>query len=547
MSDFKKNCVEPFCKALEQHFENNLWPSHASDVANELMNCLSTCVLRIHVNGPDPEAFTNWCSEEAPENEERGDIIERTYFSTGCRRHDPVSHRMSTYYLDDPQEGDQIECQDMTIFGRQDKTMFERVKDVVLGNQEAMYMDWCYSAAQAILNAIWQTSVSEFVSKKEICLLNEGLLSKLKNLEVLKISHTWYPLPTAVLSKCFKSARKLGNMTYPECSDELVGAISKSCSELKRLDISGSVEVTNRSIKLIVSLPKLEELDISNTSINDRALDKFCRKLSELEGSGEKFTKLSLGLLDSPSDLESFVQTVPNLTSLSLCLNDEYFSLTPLKHLRCLSEFSVRGQIYLDKEVFESIGSQILKLGLLDFVEIDLNLINQYFPNLQSLVLCQDRFEKLRGPLASDFSEENPAPEFESIQNLCVILDDLETMCLIASKCKNMKFFKLEDKISPHHVLKLTLHLLKQMKDCSLQEINIADRIKILCNRDSVIIIKHDESWDENFSKQDDIEKYSSVLTERLDIPLEELTGSPWWWTAYHDICNESYVIKALW
>jgi hypothetical protein len=166
---------------------------------------------------------------------------------------------------------------------------------------------------------------------------------------------------------------------------------------------------------------------------------------------------------------------------------------------------------------------------------------------LQSLVLCQDRFEKLRGPLASDFSEENPAPEFESIQNLCVILDDLETMCLIASKCKNMKFFKLEDKISPHHVLKLTLHLLKQMKDCSLQEINIADRIKILCNRDSVIIIKHDESWDENFSKQDDIEKYSSVLTERLDIPLEELTGSPWWWTAYHDICNESYVIKALW
>lgn len=547
ISDFKKNCVEPYCKDLEQHFKKHLCSSYASDVVNQLMNCLSTCVLRIHVNGPDPEVFSNWCNEEVPESEARKEITENVFDSTGCKRHDPKSHRIFTYYLEDPQEDDQIECQDVTIFGRQDKSIFERIKDVVLGNQEALYMDWCYSAAQSIVNAIWQPSITEFISKKEVCLLNEALLPKLRNLEVLNICHTWYPLPAALLFRCFKYAHKLEDISYPMCSDELVGVISKSCPELKTLNISGSEEVTNKSVKLIVSLRNLQVLDVSNTWINDRGLDKFCSKLGEQKESGQRFSKFSLSLLETPSDLEAFVQTVPNLTSLSLCLNEEYFNLSPLRYLKCLTDLSIRGQIYLDKQLFESVGSQITNLSLLDFVEVDLNFISEYFPNLQTLVLCQDRVHKLRSPLASDFSEENPAPYFRTVENLCLIIDDLDTMCLIISKCENAVFFKLEDKIGPHHILKLTLRLLQQMKGCGLQEINIADKIKILRRGEGAVVVKHDDSWDENFSKEVDLEIYSTLLTERLDEPLEVLVGSPWWWTAYHDICNENYVIKVLW
>ncbi|PSN37519.1 hypothetical protein C0J52_14912 [Blattella germanica] len=547
VSHFQTISVDPICKRLEEYFESTLPSAYSNDVVNQLMNCLSDCVLRIHVQGPDPDVFDNWCSEEVTKDLGETKPLVNMYDSTGCRRHNPELYRFSSYYLEDPQEGDKIECSDVSIFGRQDKTFFERVKDVVLGNQEALYMEWCYSAAQSILNAVCQSSITKFISKKGISLLNEALLPKLKNLEELSVCFTWYSLPTALLSKCLKSAHGLEDVAFPMCSDELVNIISRSCTGLKRLKISGSEEVTNKSVKSILLLDKLEELDIANTWITEKGLEKLCRGLSEEESSGGRFKKLSFSIYELSSNLEMLVETFSNLTALSICPHDPYISLIALKNLKALTDLSIRGQMFLEKELFECIGAQILNLSFLEFLELDLYFISEYFPNLRSLVLCQDLVQKLRGPLASEYADKNPPPDFHTIEQLGLILEDLDTMCYISSLCNNLKMFKLEEKTNPHHVLKLATQLLEMMKEKCLQEINIADKIRILSRGKNVLVIKYDESWDEHADKEVDFEHYSNVLNVRADQPLDGLLDSAWWWTEYHDVCNENYVVKVLW
>ncbi|CAL7948207.1 unnamed protein product [Xylocopa violacea] len=106
-------------------------------------------------------------------------------------------------------------------------------------------------------------------------------IGQLSNLELLKIS------------------------TNLVVTDELLSNLASKCLQLKYIDISESLFVTNVGVAAIATLPKLETLIINNLPLEtDMNLRDMCN-LKTLECSNCKFTdKTMIGLIESAPQLE---------------------------------------------------------------------------------------------------------------------------------------------------------------------------------------------------------------------------------------------------
>jgi hypothetical protein len=173
----------------------------------------------------------------------------------------------------------------------------------------------------------------------------------------------------------------LERVSFHGCNDCDLEVLSRCCRDLKSLDISESLHVTNRSVDSILRFQRLEELIMHSTSITRRGQRKMLRRFAEMSASGNDQACPSQFLkrfaFQNPRDTHIWLltDTFHNLTSLSVTRIGNC-NLTILKGLKHLSELTLKyGDFSRVKDLLAAVGRQLVSLHLELIEDLDFTFV----------------------------------------------------------------------------------------------------------------------------------------------------------------------------
>jgi hypothetical protein len=222
------------------------------------------------------------------------------------------------------------------------------------------------------------------------------------------------------------------------CIDDVLRAAGKWCRKLKHLDITGSRQVSDRSVEDILKVLYLEELNVAGTSVSENGYTELIPGLSQNKtqrGMKQSHALTSFGCdCYSTCHLSFIVREFINLTEVNLIVRDCNVSvLRTLDSLRMLiikcGGFSGVEELLLEK------GEQLVDLKLdLDFnVSVDLTFVVEKCPNLKSLTVL--------GDTCVNYSVE--CKVYPTIKHLTLQTRNCSAAAHLLSQCHNLTVLEL--------------------------------------------------------------------------------------------------------
>ncbi|PSN53644.1 hypothetical protein C0J52_00933 [Blattella germanica] len=304
------------------------------------------------------------------------------------------------------------------------------------------------------------------------------IIDKLKNVKILKLHGILQRNITSIDSWNFNNLQEFVFMR--DCSNSIVEIISKHSPNLIKLDVRISNAVTDEAVKYLFNFQKLEYLDVVMTGITSKGLMLIMTGLQKNDSNAER---LSLKVFNADLDESQFSMLPRHFPELTSCCVQYYIKgnlkfLHKLKHLKRLS-FASRGRNGIRfskiKRVLSVIGDQILHLDFEKQSNLNLCLVAEKCPNLQSLSLiyfAQDLHRLVVNPLPN-FNVGN-LPEITSV-TVCQIniTFEVSSICYFLSRLVNLKILKITwiDEYSKYiYVLK---YVFERMKNSQLSVVEI--------------------------------------------------------------------------
>jgi hypothetical protein len=300
---------------------------------------------------------------------------------------------------------------------------------------------WCKRILHEIVKAVLHPELTELFITWRWKYITEFVItemSALSNLKVFKLPVNFEFIEKAKTSSVELAVRKqlhtmvnLQKFVFHHYStDDTIRVLCDSCILLKCLDIYLSNDVTDASVKHIMKLKYLEELDVTETDISDEGRVHLLRGLSQNNPKNLRsyrtysFTNLEISILsDQFPDLRDFSASLIR-EDLPIC-NFQKFCNLETCNIYSYGEF-----IYSD--LFKHIGSNLLKLS---FVGPSVNIVDiiKNCPNLNSLVIKADHLRM----------DGAPVPGLSSLQHLTLRTRDSPGATLLLSQCQNLTSLQL--------------------------------------------------------------------------------------------------------
>lgn len=253
-----------------------------------------------------------------------------------------------------------------------------------------------------------------------------------------------------------------------DCTDNIIHAVGQNCPRLRKLDVTASRCVTNRSIPYLLKYDQLQELKLCQTSVTVSGYAELligCTTLVDIGRCDEfgevlEFVNSKIDNLDSKTfNLKAFecynvglehlyliVDLCPKISSLSMLCDGRIDDLSILATLDELKELKLRCcDFYANgiQTLLEIKGIEITNLHLEHVDRIDSNAlvhISQSCPNLKSLVFYNCEFLD-----SASFNRNRfPVPPFMFLERLkCVAECPDSHLQFLLSHCYNVKFIHL--------------------------------------------------------------------------------------------------------
>jgi hypothetical protein len=300
---------------------------------------------------------------------------------------------------------------------------------------------WCKRVLQEIVKVILHPELTELFITWRWKHVTEFVISEMSNLSNLKV----FKLPVNVefIEKAKTSSMELAvrkqlytmvNLQkfifHHYCTDDTVSVLCDSCTLLKCLDIYLSNNVTDASIKHILKLKYLEELDVTETDISDEGRVHL---LTGLSHNNVKLLRSYRTYNFTNPEISVLSNHFPDLKEFSASFISEDLSIADFRKfckLEVCNIYSYGEFIYSD--IFKYIGSHLLKLS---FVGPSVNIVDiiKNCPNLKSLTIKVDHLRMDRVPL----------PGLSSLQHLTLRTRDSPGATVLLSQCQNLTSLQL--------------------------------------------------------------------------------------------------------
>jgi len=187
--------------------------------------------------------------------------------------------------------------------------------------------------------------------------------------------------------------------------DTFLGHVGKICHNLIKLDVQGSVFVTDTGLSKLGDLLKLRYLDVNRTEVSGTYLYNFLKNMPNVVslGTWDDFSTFledtCIGFVEirsaslTQSQIEVMSSLCPNLVSLELKITNNSYKLQKLCYLLSLTSLSVSGVNYRQSRLVVAMLALAQKLQSLSFDHVngldtgDLRTIGQDCTKLQWLTL----------------------------------------------------------------------------------------------------------------------------------------------------------------
>ncbi|XP_069702422.1 uncharacterized protein [Periplaneta americana] len=317
------------------------------------------------------------------------------------------------------------------------KQLDNRLDDI----QELTEQPWCKKVLHEIVKAVLHPELTELSVTWRWRHITEFVVIEMSNLCNLKVFKL--PINVEFIEKARTSSmelavtKQLHSMTnlqkfifHHYCTDDTMRVLCESCPQLKCLDIYLSNNVTDASVKHILKLKHLEELDVTETDISD---DGRVHLLTGLAQNGAQLLKCYRSYCVTNQELCSLADQFPDLKEFSASLVPEDLSVREFRkfyNLEVCNLYSYGEFLYND--MFKFIGNHLLKLS---FVGPSVNMVAiiKNCPMLTSLTIKVDHLRMGHEPL----------PGLSSLQHLTLRTRDSPGATVLLSQCQNLTSLQL--------------------------------------------------------------------------------------------------------
>jgi hypothetical protein len=265
-------------------------------------------------------------------------------------------------------------------------------------------------------------------------------VSELKNLKTLRLGWSGI-IPKWNLSRI---RGDLETFSSWECDDEDVEDLSFYCPNLKTLDLTLAVNVTDDCLDSLKTFKHLKELNVSGTKITPKGLTRLLTAftlISVVDNTSSRSLSQQLTSFgcDKPlmSHIDLLASEFQNLTSLLLKKVDKTLDLIQLRKLKHLTHFTI-GSCLVSKEVLQVIGHQLKCLDFALYTLSELKLIYDCCPGLECLHLYFRIPNEPQSSLVTYF-ETHPLPEFLSVNRLQLTFYNQDITEYILSRFVNIR------------------------------------------------------------------------------------------------------------
>lgn len=327
-----------------------------------------------------------------------------------------------------------------------------------------------------------------------------------------------------------------------DCTDNIVTALAENCKKLKKLDVTASRSVTERSVTPLLSCKYLKEIILCKTSMSIPGYASLFLKHLNIEDIGrcDEFGYILEYIQENEDDtanslcirtfesrnfsvehLDLLVDMCPYITSLCLLRDERIVDLTILATLDYLTELKLLSCDFYThgvKTLLEIKGPVIKNLHLEHVDELDLNAlisISQYCPDLNSLVLYNCEC------IGNDPHPRKFAiPPFQCLEKVKYVIE-CENVHLefLLSHCKNIKVIHLGASTGIGDELLRKILIRNPM--CKLEE------LKILFSHDcSMKTIQLLMQHCNNLRRLSELENWPKISPTELSMFREELKSN---------------------
>lgn len=224
--------------------------------------------------------------------------------------------------------------------------------------------------------------------------------------------------------------------------DSFLEQLGEICSNLIKLDIQGSVSVTDKGLSKLGDLLKLRYLDVNRTQVTSAFLYTFLKGMPSIVSLGTwddfsyfledqtcTFVEIRTSSL-TQAQIEIMSSLCKNLVTLELKITNSSYKLHRLGNLRCLTTLSMSGVNYRQSKLGVAMLALAPQIQKLSFDHIngldtkDMRSIGQYCTKLADLTLSNCTIARsISDPLVNIQSAEdgNQKPKlFNSLCNLVI-------------------------------------------------------------------------------------------------------------------------------
>jgi hypothetical protein len=279
---------------------------------------------------------------------------------------------------------------------------------------------------------LYKTDASKFVFMA---------ISKLPHLRTLKLGRSGN-IPRLTLSSIGGDLEKF---SYLECDDADMFHLAYCCTQLKSLDLTLAVNVTDISLSCLTMFRHLTELNICGTKITQEGITRLLTAfiwtpVAGNEGSPRKLSEQlkSFGC-DEPltSHIELLVKEFWRLSKLTFNTVGTDIEMTRLGGLTFLKHFAI-GSFGVSKEFLQFIGQRLECLDIALYSLAELAWIRNCCPSLECLHLYF-RIPKESQPELMEYFQIFPLPEFQSVKRLQLIFFNQDVTDHVVSRFVNVR------------------------------------------------------------------------------------------------------------
>jgi hypothetical protein len=285
----------------------------------------------------------------------------------------------------------------------------------------------------SVWKAIFRSVLTRFVERFDQRLMTNELESAImvQNLDSMPgllelYLDCWYCDHSTLLAGIVH-LENLQIFTYPcHCTDEIIAQLQRHCPHLTKLDVSGSLKVTNACVQPLRAARKLKFLNLYETRIDDEDYGLLLSELPNVANitfwrheASSILRHIAVERLDTITHAKGYIQDIdtvahkcPNITNITMCRNTGDLSgLTAFNALRALE---IRPLYYGSsnfKAVLQGVGHRLTDLKLVGGESVDLQDIVTLCPSLANLH-CSFLYLSLKTPL------DPQLPHFANLINL---------------------------------------------------------------------------------------------------------------------------------